>query len=127
MMYRSVVEQSLSDIYKKEGIFYKGTLRKRQILEAEESIVILGDVELGAKVIAKGSVIIIGTLYGSVCAGASGDTSAYVVALSMQSKYLSIGDIVAKRQIIYQESLNIKGPKIAVIDGNRIYLDPLTD
>lgn len=49
MMYRSVVEQSLSDIYKKEGIFYKGTLRKRQILEAEESIVILGDVELGAK------------------------------------------------------------------------------
>ena len=127
MMYRSVVEQSLSDIYKKEGIFYKGTLRKRQILEAEESIVILGDVELGAKVIAKGSVIIIGTLYGSVCAGASGDTSAYVVALSMQPKYLSIGDIVAKRQIIYQESLNIKGPKIAVIDGNRIYLDPLTD
>ena len=106
MMYRSVVEQSLSDIYKKEGIFYKGTLRK---------------------VIAKGSVIIIGTLYGSVCAGASGDTSAYVVALSMQPKYLSIGDIVAKRQIIYQESLNIKGPKIAVIDGNRIYLDPLTD
>ena len=94
---------------------------------AEESIVILGDVELGAKVIAKGSVIIIGTLYGSVCAGASGDTSAYVVALSMQPKYLSIGDIVAKRQIIYQESLNIKGPKIAVIDGNRIYLDPLTD
>ena len=88
MMYRSVVEQSLSDIYKKEGIFYKGTLRKRQILEAEESIVILGDVELGAKVIAKGSVIIIGTLYGSVCAGASGDTSAYVVALSMQPKYL---------------------------------------
>ena len=49
MMYRSVVEQSLSDIYKKEGIFYKGTLRKRQILEAEESIVILGDVELGCK------------------------------------------------------------------------------
>jgi len=45
----------------------------------------------------------------------------------MQPKYLSIGDIVAKRQIIYQESLNIKGPKIAVIDGNRIYLDPLTD
>ena len=121
MMYRSVVEQSLSDIYKKEGIFYKGTLRKRQILEAEESIVILGDVELGAKVIAKGSVIIIGTLYGSVCAGASGDTSAYVVALSMQPKYLSIGDIVAKRQIIYQESLNIKGPKIAVIDGHTAF------
>ena len=68
-----------------------------------------------------------GALYGSVHAGASGDRNAYIVALSMQPKELRIGDIEAKRQIIYQESLNIQGPKIAVVDGRRIYLDPLTD
>lgn len=127
LLYRSVVEQTLSDVYRREGQFYRGTLRKRQILESETSVVILGDVEPGARVIAKGNIIIVGALYGAVHAGASGDRDAFVVALSMQPKQLCIGDIEAKRQIIYQESLGIKGPKIAVIDGNRIYLDPLVD
>ena len=95
LMYRSIVEQTLSNIQKREGQFYKGTLRKRQVLESESSIVILGDVEPGA--------------------------------LSMQPKRLCIGDIEAKRQLISQESLNVRGPKIAVVDGGRIYLDPLTD
>ena len=51
LMYRSIVEQTLSNIQKREGQFYKGTLRKRQVLESESSIVILGDVEPGAKVV----------------------------------------------------------------------------
>ncbi len=126
-MYRSIVEQTLSDISKREGQFYRGTLGKREILESESSIVILGDVEPGARIIAKGNVVIVGALYGAVHAGASGDRDAFVVALSMQPKQLCIGDIEAKRQIIYQESLSIKGPKIAVVDGRRIYLDPLVD
>ena len=126
-MYRSIVEQTLSDISKREGQFYRGTLGKREILESESSIVILGDVEPGARIIAKGNVVIVGALYGADHAGASGDRDAFVVALSMQPKQLCIGDIEAKRQIIYQESLSIKGPKIAVVDGRRIYLDPLVD
>ena len=126
-MYRSIVEQSLTDISKRDGQFYRGTLGKREILESDSSIVILGDVELWARVVAKGSVVIVGSLYGAVHAGASGDRDAFVVALSMQPKQLCIGDIEAKRQVIYQESLNIRGPKIAVVDGGRIYLDPLVD
>lgn len=126
-MYRSIVEQTLTDISKRDGQFYRGTLGKREILESDSSIVILGDVELGARVVAKGSVVIVGSLYGTVHAGASGDRDAFVVALSMQPKQLCIGDIEAKRQIIYQESLSIRGPKIAVVDGGRIYLDPLVD
>ena len=126
-MYRSIVEQSLTDISKRDGQFYRGTLGKREILESDSSIVILGDVEPGARVVARGSVVIVGTLYGAVQAGAAGDRDAFVVALSMQPKQLCIGDIEAKRQLIYQESLSIKGPKIAVVDGGRIYLDPLED
>ena len=126
-MYRSVVEQTLSDIQKREGLFYRGTLAKRQVLESDASIVVLGDVEPGARVIAEGNIVIIGVLYGSAHAGASGDRNAFVAALAMQPKKLCIGDIEAKRQIIYQESLTIKGPQIAVVDGKRIYLDPLVD
>ena len=127
LMYRSIVEQTLSNIQKREGQFYKGTLRKRQVLESESSIVILGDVEPGAKVVSKGNIVIVGDLYGSVHAGAYDNRDAYIVALSMQPKRLCIGDIEAKRQLISQESLNVRGPKIAVVDGGRIYLDPLTD
>ena len=127
LLYKSIVEQTLSNVQKREGQFYRGTLGRRQVLESESSIVILGDVEPGAEIIAKGSIVIVGELYGSVHAGASGDSSAHIVALSMQPKRLRIGDIEAKRQIIYQESLSIKGPKIAVVDGRRIYLDPLVD
>ena len=126
-MYRSVVEQTLSDLQKREGQFYRGTLAKRQVLESETSIVILGDVEPGARVIAKGNIVIVGVLYGSAHAGAAGDRNAFIAALSMQPRQLCIGDIEAKRQIIYQESLTIKGPQIAVVDGKRIYLDPLVD
>ena len=126
-MYRSIVEHALTDMDKKEGQFYRGTLGKREILESDSSVVILGDVEPGARVVARGSVVIVGALYGSVRAGAAGDRDAFVVALSMQPKQLCIGDIEARRQLIYQESLSIKGPKIAVVDGSRIYLDPLVD
>lgn len=126
-MYRSIVEHALTDMSKKDGQFYRGTLGKREILESDSSVVILGDVEPGARVVARGSVVIVGALYGSVRAGAAGDRDAFVVALSMQPKQLCIGDIEARRQLIYQESLSIKGPKIAVVDGSRIYLDPLVD
>lgn len=127
LMYKSIIDRVLADSGRREDRVYRGTLRRGQILESEGDIVILGDVELGACVVADGSVIIVGNLYGSVDAGTSGDSASYVVAVSMQPKQLRIAGIEAKRQIIYQESLNIKGPKIAVVEGRHIYLDPLVE
>ena len=61
--------------------------------------------------VSKGNIVIVGDLYGSVHAGAYDNRDAYIVALSMQPKRLCIGDIEAKRQLISQESLNVRGPK----------------
>lgn len=127
MTYKSIVENVLTNVQKRDGQFYRGTLNKRQVLESDSSIIILGNVEAGAKVIAKGNVVIIGSLFGSAYAGAGGNRDAYVVALAMQPKQLRIGDIDAKRQTICQKSLTINGPKIAVVDRGRIYVDPLVD
>lgn len=127
LIYKRAVAQCLSEREKSDGQFYRETLKRRQLLESESSIVILGDVEFGAKVVAKGNIIILGTLYGSVHAGAAGDRNAFIIALSMQPQRLVIGDIEAKRQLIYQDSLSINGPQIAVVDGKRIYLDPLIE
>lgn len=127
VIYRNALANTMANFQKREGQFYRGTLKKHQVIESDSSIVILGDVELGAKVIARGSIVIVGNLYGAAYAGADGDKSAYIVALSMQPKQLKIGDIEARRQLVYQESLTIKGPKIATVDGSRIYLDSLME
>lgn len=127
MAYKSIVEQTLSNIHKRDGQFYRGTLKKKQVVESDTSIVILGDVELGAAVVAKGNIVVIGALQGIAHAGAAGDRDAYVVALSMKPHALRIGDVEARRQRIYQEGLAIRGAKIATIDGNRIYVDSLAE
>ena len=52
-----------------DGRFYRGTLKRNQVLESEASIVIVGDVEEGATVVSKGSIVVIGALLGSAQAG----------------------------------------------------------
>lgn len=124
---KTIMENALEEKDRQDGQFYKGTLNKRQTLESDTSIIIMGDVEPGAKVIAKGNIVVIGSLMGSVHAGATGDDNAFIVALSMHPKKLKIHDVEAKTSLIYQENASIPGAKIAVLDGHRIYIDPLTE
>lgn len=127
LSYKSIMEDYLSEQEKKDGQFYRGTLSKRQTLESDTSIIILGDVEPGAKVIAKGNIVVLGTLMGSAHAGACGNSNAFIVALSLHPKKLKINQVEAKTNLVYQENASITGPKIAILDGNRIYIDPLSD
>ena len=69
-VHKKLLDESLEAIHERDGQFYKGTLRGRQVLESEQSIVIIGDVEEGATVASKGNVIVTGTIYGTVIAGA---------------------------------------------------------
>ena len=123
--YKSVIEHTMTNVWQKDGQFYRGTLRKRQILESDTSVLILGDVEYGAKVIAKGSVVILGRLEGSVHAGACGDDKAYVAALSMKPAYMRIGDVKAGRSLLAICRQSFKHPQIAVMGENRLVLDSL--
>ena len=53
---------------------------------------IIGDVEHGARVTAKGNVIILGELKGTVTAGAAGNDQAVILAFSMSPLQLRIAD-----------------------------------
>lgn len=94
--YRQVLHESLEAVREKDGLFYKGTLREKHRLEAETSIVIIGDVEEGAIVTSKGNVVVIGTIRGCVTAGAAGSREAWIAALHMEPKRLRIGEIEVK-------------------------------
>ena len=77
------------------GQFFKGTLRSGQVLDVETSIIVIGDVKVGAKVVSKGNVIILGTLEGTVYAGSTGNTNAFVIALDMNPMQIKIADVIA--------------------------------
>lgn len=72
------------------------TLRSGQSIRHPDSIVVYGDVNPGAEVVAGGDVIVWGALRGVVHAGASGDDSAIVCALVLSPTQLRIGQHIAR-------------------------------
>ena len=95
-VHKRMLDESLEAIHERDGQFYRGTLRGRQILESETSIVVVGDIEEGAVVASKHNVVVTGSVYGTVIAGAAGDYGAFIAALHMEPKRLCIGDIEVK-------------------------------
>ena len=67
------LNEKLMELSASTGQFYKGNLRNGDVLESEASIVVIGDVDCGARVSAKGNIIILGTLKGTAQAGLSGN------------------------------------------------------
>ena len=106
------------------GQFYKGTLRSGQVLESDSSIIILGDVNPGAKILSAGNVVVLGSLKGTVYAGIKGNPSAFVVALEMFPVQIKIGDIIARCADKPKKSSKPE-TKIAYVDGENIYIEPL--
>ncbi|MDY0039894.1 MAG: septum site-determining protein MinC [Desulforhabdus sp.] len=71
------------------------TCRSGTRIESSADCVILGDVNPGAEVIAIGDIIVFGCLRGVAHAGATGDYSARIWALSIEPNQLRIADLVA--------------------------------
>lgn len=105
------------------GLFYKGTLRSGQTLEAKESLVIIGDVNPGAKVIAGGNIVIIGNLKGSVIAGSNGNSHAFVMALAMNPIQIQIADVIARSSDTRHLKKQKKEAMIATVVNGRICID----
>lgn len=111
-----------------DGQFYRGTLKNREVLETESSIVVLGDVYPGCAVISTKNIIILGGLYGEAYAGGNGEEGHYVVALEMEPERIKIGDFKYKHAG-KQSKWGIRPkvqPKIAYVKNERIVFEPLT-
>ena len=115
-------------ILENAGQFYKGTLKDGQVLETENSVIVLGDVYPGASIISNKDIIILGGLYGQAYAGGSGDEGHFVVALEMSPEKLKIGDFKYKTSE-KQSKWSIKPkiqPKIAFVRDQRVVTEPIT-
>ena len=111
-----------------DGQFMKGSLKNREVLETENSIIILGDVYPGSAVISAKNIIILGGLYGEAYAGGNGQEGAFVAALEMEPERIKVGDFKYKpatKQSKWGIGPKVQ-PKIAYVKNNKVVFEPLT-
>lgn len=77
-------------------LYFRGTVRSGQLLEFSGNVVILGDVNPGAYVIATGDILVMGRLHGVVHAGAEGDEQAVVISASFFPSQLRIAQYIGR-------------------------------
>jgi septum site-determining protein MinC len=77
------------------ALLLRETLRSGRSIWHEGHVIVLGDVNPGAEVIATGHVVVWGRLRGLVHAGAGGDATAIICALDLSPTQLRIADQIA--------------------------------
>ena len=116
----SITRSYKKDVGTSETTFHKGSLRSGQKLEVEGSIVIIGDVNSGAEVIAGDDIAIIGTLRGLAHAGAKGNKDAIITASTLDAVQLRISNIVKEIDI---DSEYVYDNAYICVDGNEIVIE----
>jgi len=77
-----------------EGVLVRRTLRSGRTVHSQGHVVVLGDVNAGAMIVAGGDIIVWGVLRGTVHAGAGGDEGAVVCALHLVPTQLRIAGYI---------------------------------
>ncbi|KXK18465.1 MAG: septum site-determining protein MinC [Chloroflexi bacterium OLB15] len=102
------------------GVMIRRTMRSGRSVHSQGHVVIYGDVNAGAEILAAGDVIVWGKLRGIVHAGADGDETAVVCALDMQPTQLRIAGYIA---ISPPEKRRKPKPEVALIRNDRIVVE----
>lgn len=115
---QNILENNLATITH----FHKGSLRSGQSINFNGSVVVIGDVNPGSKIVAEGNIIVLGKLKGVVHAGCYGNKDCFICALHMMPTQLIIGDCLVpfpndtNRDIV---------PEYAYIKNDQIFVDQL--
>lgn len=89
------------------AIIYLHTLRSGVKVNFSGSVMVVGDVNPGAEIIAEGSVLVWGCIRGNVVAGSNGDENAVICALEIKPLQLRIANIEAKKGIQIKNPVKI--------------------
>ena len=103
-------------------LYHVGTLRGGQALHNVGNIVVIGDVNPGAELIAGGDIAVFGSLRGVAHAGAQGDAGARVYAVDLAPTQLRIATLIAAEAGAREGN---KQPEAACVQNDRIMIVPL--
>jgi septum site-determining protein MinC len=101
-------------------LYHRGTLRGGQVLQQLGSLVVVGDVNPGAELVATGDIVVFGALRGTAHAGAQGDPAARVFALELAPTQLRIATLIASDDGARRR----REPEVAFVEDGRITLAP---
>lgn len=102
--------------------FYRGTMRSGNLIDYKGNVVVMGDVNPGAEIIATGNIVVMGMIKGTVHAGAKGNRNAIVSANGIYPTQLRIADLIT---VSPNEagSEHAGGFETAYIKENNIYIE----
>ena len=100
-----------------EGLVVQRTLRSGQSLRHPGHVVVIGDVNPGAEVVAGGHIVIWGRVRGMVHAGALGDEDAVICALDLAPTQLRIAGHIARSP---EDKRRKPMPEMAVVQDGQI-------
>ena len=101
-------------------LFIERTLRSGKSVQYEGHVVVLGDVNPGAEIIATGNIVVLGSLRGVAHAGATGDRAASVSALHLAPTQLRIADLVTRAP---EDEEDGRGPEVARIKDDQLMVE----
>jgi septum site-determining protein MinC len=108
----------------------KGSVKSKERIHSDASILILGDVKDGAKVEAVGNVIVLGQVAGKIHAGYPDNNHCYVIAGELTAPTLSIGSVDGEPKLQtkwYQRTRkNNREPIAVVVWENELLTEPLS-
>lgn len=101
--------------------FIKGTIRSGRREEHSGNIIVLGDVNPGAELIAGGNIVVMGSLRGIAHAGYPKSEEAFIASLVFNPVQVRIGQIITRPP---EEEELPDGPEIAYIKNGMIVIEP---
>lgn len=101
-----------------QGLMMTGTLRNGQRVQCEGDLVVIGDVNPGAELIAGGSIIVFGKLRGLAHAGAYGKRDALIVTNALLANQIRICGKIS----VIPTGRKIEGPEKAELNGDKIVI-----
>ena len=90
----SITRTFNKEIATSETKFHRGSLRSGQKMESEGRLVILGDVNSGAEVMASDNIVVLGALRGLAHAGAKGNKQAIISAGVLDTVQIRIANVI---------------------------------
>lgn len=102
------------------AVFIRRTLRSGFRLAHHGHIVVVGDVNPGAELVAGGSIVVWGKMRGLGHAGAEGDESVVVCALDLMPTQLRIADIIA----VTPKRKGKAEPEVAFVKDGQVVAEP---
>lgn len=107
-------------------LYHAATLRGGQTLHHVGNIVVVGDVNPGAELVATGDVLVFGRLAGIAHAGAQGNAEARIYALDLAATQLRIATFIAaeegakRRAGTRPEAAVVRNGEIAIVSFDRL-------